>query len=65
LAGGCPGCGRSPVLAKLLWLLGATAGGAIGWWLGALAGVMTAVVLSAIGTGAGIYWARRFSADHF
>ena len=27
-------------MSKLLWLLGATIGGAIGWWLGALAGTM-------------------------
>jgi hypothetical protein len=28
-------------------------------------GIMTAVILSAIGTGVGIYYARRYSADHF
>ena len=48
-------------MSKLLWLLGATIGGALGWWLGALGGVMTAVFLSAIGTGAGIYAARRLA----
>lgn len=52
-------------MGKLLWLVGATAGGAIGWWLGAHVGIMTAIILSAIGTGVGIFWARRFSADYF
>ena len=52
-------------MSKLLWLLGATIGGAIGWWLGALVGTMTAVILSAVGTGAGIYLARRVEAEYF
>jgi hypothetical protein len=52
-------------MARLLWLLGATIGGAIGWWLGAFAGTLTAVILSAIGTGAGIYLARRLATEYF
>jgi putative lipase involved disintegration of autophagic bodies len=48
------------MLTKILWLTGATAGGAIGWWLGAKVGLMTAVVLSALGTALGVYYARRF-----
>jgi hypothetical protein len=52
-------------MVKLLWLVGATAGGAIGWWLGALVGTMTAVLLSALGTGVGIYAARRLAAEYF
>lgn len=41
-------------------LVGTTIGGGIGWWLGARAGVMTAFICSMIGTGAGLYAARRF-----
>lgn len=40
---------------KLLGLVGATLGGAVGWWLGARVGLMTAFVLSMVGTGAGMY----------
>src|SRR5262245_53476850 len=52
-------------LAKLLWLIGATVGGWIGWWLGDRFGLFVAVVLSAVGTGVGIYAARRIVAEHF
>jgi len=41
---------------KLLGWVGATLGGSIGWWGGARAGVMTAVIVSAIGSGAGLYF---------
>jgi len=40
---------------KLLGIVGATLGSAIGWWLGARVGVMTAFVLSMVGTGVGLY----------
>ena len=60
---------RSPIrgsfLAKLLWLIGSTVGGWIGWWLGDRFGLFAAVVLSAVGTGVGIYAARRIVAEHF
>jgi hypothetical protein len=46
-------------MAKWLGWLGATLGGAIGWWLGAKVGIMTAVVVSMVGTGAGLYYGRR------
>jgi len=46
-------------MSKPLALLGATVGGYVGWALGAPAGVMTAFVLSMVGTGAGIYAGRR------
>jgi hypothetical protein len=49
---------------KLAILLGATIGGAIGWWLGAFAGTMTAFVVSMIGTGIGIYAVRRWGAEY-
>lgn len=40
---------------KLLGWIGATVGSALGWWAGARIGVMTAVFVSAVGTGAGLY----------
>jgi hypothetical protein len=52
-------------MSKLLWFVGASVGGAIGWWLGAYVGTMTAYILSTIGTGIGIYWARRYVQEHF
>jgi len=42
----------------LLTFLGATVGGAIGWWLGARVGIMTAFFVSMLGTGVGIYAGR-------
>ena len=47
-------------LGKVVAFIGATLGGAAGWWLGARLGVMTAFILSTVGTGAGIYGARRW-----
>jgi hypothetical protein len=49
---------------KLLGLIGASAGGAVGWWAGARVGFMTAFIVSVVGTGAGIYAARRVH-DHY
>lgn len=48
----------------LVGFIGATIGGAIGWWLGEFVGLMTAFILSTVGTGIGIYYARRWAADH-
>jgi len=45
-------------VSKLLTFLGATVGGAIGWWLGARVGIMTAFFVSMLGTGVGIYAGR-------
>jgi hypothetical protein len=49
---------------KLFWLIGATLGGWLGWWLGSQFGIMAAVMLSAVGTGAGIYLAHRIIQDY-
>ena len=51
-------------MSKLLALVGATLGGAVGWWLGARVGVMTAFTLSVIGTAAGVYVGRRIAATY-
>jgi len=47
---------------KVLNFIGATLGGAIGWWAGAPAGTMTAFLVSIVGTAAGVYaaiWLAR------
>jgi hypothetical protein len=49
-------------MSRLLVVLGATIGGAAGWWLGADIGTMTAFFLSVIGTAIGVYAGRRFAA---
>ena len=49
---------------KIMSFIGATIGSAGGWWLGAKVGIMTAFMLSMVGTGIGIYFARRL-ADNY
>ena len=49
-------------MSKILTFLGASVGGAIGWWLGARVGMMTAFVVSMVGTGVGVYAGRRVAA---
>ena len=44
---------------KLASFIGMTVGGAIGWYAGNIMGFMTAFVLSCVGTGVGLYVARR------
>ena len=44
---------------KLVGFIGATAGGAVGWWLGDVVGFMTAFLLSMVGTGVGMYAGAR------
>ena len=46
---------------RLLGFLGATIGGYAGWALGDRFGVMTAFMLSMVGTGLGIYVGRRIA----
>ena len=45
------------------WLLAFIAGSA-GWWLGQKVGLGTAVVLSAVGTGGGLYAGHRWFDDN-
>ena len=59
LKGGTFFLGRD--LQKLLTMLGMTIGGYIGWLIGAPVGIFTAFILSMVGTGAGVYTARRFA----
>lgn len=46
-------------MTKLLVFLGATVGGYAGWWCGERVGIMTAFLVSIVGTGAGMYLGRR------
>jgi uncharacterized protein len=46
-------------MGKLASFAGMTVGGAIGWYAGTTFGFMTAFVLSCVGTGVGLYMARR------
>lgn len=50
---------------KLLGWIGAIAGGALGWWVGAQLGFFTAFLVSVVGTGMGIYGGRRLAARIF
>ena len=52
------------MLGKLLAFIGATIGGAIGWWAGNFIGFMTAFFVSMVGTGIGIYAGKQL-ADHY
>ncbi len=44
---------------RLLGMIGAGLGSAVGWWLGAKIGFMTAFMLSMVGTGFGLYYGSR------
>jgi len=49
---------------RLLGFVGATIGSAVGWWLGAHIGLTTAVVVSAVGTGLGLWAGVRLATDY-
>ena len=51
-------------MGKLLALVGTTLGSAVGWWLGAPAGLMTAFVCSMVGFGVGLYAGRRIAREY-
>ena len=46
-------------MSKLASFIGMTVGGAIGWYAGNIVGFVTAFALSCVGTGVGLYVARR------
>lgn len=48
---------------RMIALFAATAGSIIGWWIGARVGLMTAYLLSTVGTGAGLYYGARFARE--
>jgi len=43
----------------ILNLIGMSAGGWLGWWLGAQVSLFTAFMISMVGTGVGLYAAQR------
>ncbi|MFQ5735551.1 MAG: hypothetical protein ACE5GY_01640 [Thermodesulfobacteriota bacterium] len=45
-------------------LTGATIGGSVGWWLGNKVGLGTAIIVSAVGSGAGLYAFKRLLRDY-
>ncbi|MGH7515524.1 MAG: hypothetical protein ACREOQ_21690 [Gemmatimonadales bacterium] len=45
----------------LLGWVGASIGGALGWWVGDREGLFTAFLLSMVGTGIGLYLGRRIA----
>ncbi len=46
---------------KVLGFIGATLGGALGWWVGDAVGLMTAFIVSTVASGIGLYLARRLA----
>jgi hypothetical protein len=46
---------------KLFVFAGATIGSSIGWWLGDRIGLMTAFMVSIVGSGVGMYFGARAS----
>ncbi|HEU4878939.1 MAG TPA: hypothetical protein VFT21_05780 [Gemmatimonadaceae bacterium] len=51
-------------MSKLFMVVGSTIGSYAGWWLGAHVGVMSAFVVSMVGTGIGIYGGRRVAQQY-
>lgn len=51
-------------MSKLFMLIGSTLGSYAGWWLGAHVGVMSAFIVSMVGTGLGIYGGRRIAQQY-
>ena len=49
------------LMEKLLILVVSTIGSAVGWWLGAHVGMMTAFVASMVGLGLGVWWGRQLA----
>jgi len=50
---------------KLLGFIGMTVGGWIGWAIGARISFGVALTLSIVGTGVGLYAARRYFSENF
>jgi hypothetical protein len=46
---------------RLIGLIGASMGSALGWWIGSQIGLMTAFLVSTLLTGLGLYYATRIA----
>ena len=44
---------------RLFDLIAMTAGGWVGWFIGAYVSIFTAFVVGMVGTGLGLYWSRK------
>jgi uncharacterized protein YcfJ len=51
-------------MSKWLALIGATVGGAVGWWMGSPFGLLGSFVLGILGTAVGTYAGRRVARDY-
>jgi len=51
-------------MGKLFGFIGATVGSYAGWFIGARVGITTAVALSFVGTGIGIYYGRKIAQNY-
>lgn len=51
-------------MAKLIGFIVAALGGYLGWWIGSLAGLFPAVVLSGVGSGVGLYFGGKIVKDY-
>jgi uncharacterized membrane protein YbhN (UPF0104 family) len=51
-------------MTRIATAIGATVGGAVGWWLGARVGIVTAFFVSVLGTAVGVYVVRRFVTEY-
>jgi len=45
-------------------MVGATAGGGVGWWIGGHIGLVSAFFFSVVGTAIGVYAGRRFADEY-
>ena len=51
-------------MTKLFGGVGSIVGSYLGWWIGSGGGIMTAFIVSMLGTGLGIYAGRRLAAHY-
>jgi uncharacterized protein YcfJ len=51
-------------MSKWLALIGATIGGAVGWWMGSPFGFLGSLIIGMLGTAAGTYFGRRIARDY-
>ena len=49
---------------RLLMFVGLTVGGAIGWWIGSYVGIGTALLVSTVGSLAGVYGVYRLTRNY-
>ncbi len=49
---------------RFVMFVGLTIGGGIGWWIGSYVGIWTALLVSTIGSLAGIYVVYRLTRDY-